>query len=86
MKVYGNKILVYGGNNQEVLDDYIVFNVSDNRWLTPHKISKSFQKWERHSCVLFKSLLIFFGGCFTCEDNQVEKLSNDIEVLDLESM
>lgn len=65
MKVYGNKILVYGGNNQSVLDDYIAFNVSDNRWLTPQKIPKSLHKWERHSCVLYESLLIFFGGCFT---------------------
>ena len=46
MKVYGNKILVYGGNNQEVLDDYNAFNVSDNRWLTPQKIPKSkANKW-----------------------------------------
>ena len=26
--VYGNKMLIYGGNNNEVLEDYHVFNVS----------------------------------------------------------
>lgn len=28
MKVYGNKILVYGGNNNQILEDYNAFNVS----------------------------------------------------------
>jgi len=66
MKVYGNKILVYGGNNQDILDDYNVFNVSDNRWQNPQKIPKSkVNKWERHSCVLYESLLVFFGGCYS---------------------
>ena len=41
MKVYGNKLLVYGGNNKEILNDYIAFNVSDQRWLTPKNVPKS---------------------------------------------
>lgn len=28
MKAYGNKILVYGGHNNLVLEDYHAFNVS----------------------------------------------------------
>ena len=39
MKVYGNKILIYGGNNNMILEDYHAFNVSERKWITClHKI------------------------------------------------
>ncbi len=63
MKNYGNKILIYGGHNKEVLDDFNTFNVSLGKWTNSHpmpKISKT--KNEKQSCVLYDSLLVFFGG------------------------
>lgn len=54
MKSYGNKILTYGGHNQEVLDDFNVFNVSSGNWTKSHPLPKSNRtKNEKQSCVLY---------------------------------
>jgi hypothetical protein len=89
MKVYGNRILIYGGNNKEILEDYHSFNVSERKWQTSPVIPKNGdKKLEKQSCVLFESLLVFFGG-YNCENGKecsVEALSHELRVLDLEKM
>jgi hypothetical protein len=41
MKAYGNKIIIYGGSNKEVLSDYQVFNVSEMKWHSTLNIAKT---------------------------------------------
>jgi len=41
MKAYGNKILIYGGHNNRVLEDYHAFNVSDGKWQTSPNLPKA---------------------------------------------
>jgi hypothetical protein len=40
MAVYGNKIIIYGGINNNILEDYHAFNVSDRIWQSSPKIAK----------------------------------------------
>jgi hypothetical protein len=89
MKVYGNKILVYGGNNNNILEDYHAFNVSERKWLSSPDIPKAHHALlEKQSCVLFDSLLVFFGGynCAIGEVCSAGALSHGLRVLDLEKM
>jgi hypothetical protein len=89
MKVYGNKILVYGGNNNSILEDYHAFNVSERKWQNPPSIPQAQEiKLEKQSCVLFESLLVFFGGyhCGLGGECPADALSHDLRVLDLEKM
>lgn len=87
MKSYGNKILAYGGHNQDVLDDFNVFNVSSGKWTRSHPLPKTNRtKNEKQSCVLYESLLVFFGGFCNKQDGEQEELTNAIEVLDIETM
>lgn len=41
MKPYGNKIIIYGGNNKEVLSDYQIFNVSEMKWHSTLNVAKN---------------------------------------------
>lgn len=44
-------------------------------------------KNEKQSCVIYNSLLIFFGGfCNKDGDESAEQLTNALEVLDIETM
>lgn len=86
MKVYGNKILLYGGNNNMVLEDYHTFNVSERKWQASPIVPTICQKkLEKQSCVLYESLLVFFGGyhCEKEEECSVDAMSHDLRVLDL---
>ena len=55
MKPYGNKIIIYGGNNKDVLSDYQVFNVSEMKWHPTINTIKNTptKKCEKQSCVIF---------------------------------
>jgi hypothetical protein len=89
MKVYGNKILVYGGNNNNILEDYYAFNVSERKWSNSPDVPKAHEiRLEKQSCVLFESLLVFFGGyhCGLGGECPADALSHDLRVLDLEKM
>lgn len=71
MKNYGNKILIYGGHNREVLDDFNTFNVSCGKWTNSHPMPKNSQtKNEKQSCVIYNSLLVFFGGFFSKDGDE----------------
>ena len=89
MKVYGNKILVYGGNNNNILEDYNAFNVSERKWTNAPAVPNAHHALlEKQSCVLFDSLLVFFAGynCAVGELCSADALSHDLRVLDLEKM
>ncbi len=51
---YGNKIIVYGGHNNAILQNYYSFNVSEEKWgVVPHISGKYPEKVEKQSCVLY---------------------------------
>lgn len=71
MQPYGNKILIYGGHNNRVLEDYHAFNVSDAQWHSSPTLPKRHaRQLEKQSCVLHESLLVFFGGYYCLEESQ----------------
>ena len=87
MKPYGNKIIVYGGHNNDLLSDFHVFNVSTSRWeseATLHYcINGKYVPHERQSCVLYDDLMVFFGGVHL---NEKEQLCSKLKVLNIERM
>lgn len=36
---YGNKMLIYGGHNKSILQDYIVYDTNTHEWQNPPEIS-----------------------------------------------
>lgn len=84
---YGRKMVVYGGHNKNIVEDYSVFDTTDNVWMPIPEIQGKFpSKREKQSCVLYEMLLVFFGGYYCSPDFEFEKTYNDINVLDLEHM
>jgi hypothetical protein len=84
---YGNKMIVYGGHNKVILQDYHTFNTTDRVWLPPPTIKgKLPKKKEKQTCVLYQTLLVFFGGYYCHPDFECEYTYNDIQVLDIEDM
>lgn len=85
--VYGNKMIIFGGHNKVILQDYNVFNTTDRVWLPSPQIKGKFpRKREKQTCVLYQTLLIFFGGYYCSHDFEFESTYNDIQVLDIEEM
>jgi hypothetical protein len=39
---YGNKMIIFGGHNNTILQDYYSFNTSEGTWLTPPFITGNF--------------------------------------------
>jgi N-acetylneuraminic acid mutarotase len=87
MVTYGNKIILYGGHNSSILQNYYSFNVSEEKWVAVPHISGHYpDKVEKQSCVLFDMLLVFFGGYYCSHDFEYEACYNSIFVLDIENM
>jgi hypothetical protein len=87
MVTYGNKIIIYGGHNKTVVQDYYSFNVSEEKWNAAPLISgKELEKKEKQSCVIYEMLLVFFGGYYCSPDFEYEAYYNAISVLDIENM
>lgn len=62
-------MIIYGGHNKEILQDYLSFNTTELNWVSPPNIKgKSPSKREKQSCVLYGMLLVFFGGYFCSPD------------------
>lgn len=84
---YGRKMLVYGGHNKSILQDYCAFDTTDNVWLPAPEIQNTYPaKREKQSCVLYEMLLVLFGGYFCSSDLEFEYTYNEIQVLDVEHM
>lgn len=84
---YGNKMIIFGGHNKAILQDYHAFNTTERTWLpSPMLKGKSPSKREKQTCVLYQTLLVFFGGYYCSPDFQFEHTYNDIQVLDIEEM
>ena len=87
MVTYGNKIIVFGGLCNSILQNYYSFNVSDLKWMAvPHISGQYPEKVEKQSCVLFNMLMVFFGGYYCSPDFEYEACYNQISVLDIENM
>ena len=55
---YGNKIIIFGGHNKTVLQDYYSFNVTEQKWAAvPHIAGKYPCKKEKQSCVIYSLIL-----------------------------
>lgn len=39
---YGNKMIVFGGHNKVILQDYIIFNTTDRSWWLAQEIKGKF--------------------------------------------
>jgi hypothetical protein len=87
MVIYGNKIIIFGGHCNAILQNYYSFNVSEQKWVAVPHISGHYpDKVEKQSCVLYEMLMVFFGGYYCSPDFEYEVCYNRISVLDIESM
>ena len=79
MATYGNKMIIYGGHNNAILHDYYAFNTTEGTWQSTPEIQGTFPpKSEKQSCVLYETLLVFFGGYYCSSDFEYETLFNEI--------
>jgi len=39
---YGNKMIIFGGINNTILEDYYAFNTAEGTWMTPPTITGQF--------------------------------------------
>lgn len=63
MATYGNKMIIFGGISNTILEDYYAFNTAAGTWSQPPTILGQFpSKKEKQSCVFFDMMLVFFGG------------------------
>jgi N-acetylneuraminic acid mutarotase len=84
---YGNKMIIFGGINNTILQDYYTFNTAEGTWLNPPAISGKFPtKREKESCVLYDMMLVFFGGYSCTSDYEYETYYNEITALNIEQM
>lgn len=66
---YGNKMIIFGGHNKAILQDYNVFNTTERVWLpSPFLKGKFPSKREKQTSVLYQTLLVFFGGYYCSPD------------------
>lgn len=87
MVTFGNKLIIYGGCNREILEDYYAFNATSEKWMGNPIISGKYPvKKEKQSCVIYDMLLVFFGGYYCSPDFEYEVYYQDISVLDIENM
>ena len=86
--VFGTKILVYGGFNQNYLTDYYSYNTVNQTWTQAdiHGEDTPCPR-ERASVVPFvEDKLVLFGGYYCSPDMEVETYLNDVYVLDVSQM
>ena len=66
---YGNKMILYGGHNTQILQDYSVFNTITSSWeIAPEIKGQYLEKCENNTCVLYENYLVFFGGYYCTPD------------------
>lgn len=82
---FGNKLLMYGGlNNERILRDYFVYNTSTRSWDPAELRGVKPSKREHNSMtILGKKALILFGGYYCSEDFEAEFHYNDLYCLNL---
>ena len=84
MVTFGNKIIIYGGHNSSILQNYYSFNVSEEKWVAiPHIMGKFPDMVEKQSCVLYDMFMVFFGGYFCSPDIEYETCYKTLSVLDI---
>lgn len=87
LATYGNKMIIFGGISNTILEDYYSFNTAVGTWLTPPTILGKFpSKKEKQSCVLYDMMLVFFGGYNCTPDFEYEIYYNEITALNIEHM
>lgn len=85
---YGNKIIMFGGQKDEIVEyKYFTFNTETKTWTTS-KIKNMPDKREMFSLAHRKDtpLVYLFGGYYCSNDLKVEKNFNDLSVLHLDHM
>lgn len=62
-------MIIFGGINKNILQDYHAFNTTDRTWVPAPEIKGKYpSKREKQTCVLYKTLLVFFGGYYCSSD------------------
>lgn len=62
-------MIIFGGHNKVILQDYHAFDTTDRTWLPSPQITGNFpSKREKQSCILYKTSLVFFGGYYCSHD------------------
>ncbi|KRX00271.1 Immunoglobulin E-set [Pseudocohnilembus persalinus] len=87
--VYGDKILYYGGINQDnVLTDCCVFNIQTKMWQQYELQGNSPSKREKSSVCIFSqtNCMMLFGGYYCTEDLEAEYHYNDLYCLNLHNL
>lgn len=84
---YGEKLILFGGHNEQISDDYHTYSVLNKRW-TKYDIKKNPMRCEKYTVLRKKDSgrLYFFGGYFCSADDEAEKNFNDLYVLYLNVM
>lgn len=86
--VFGTKILVYGGFNEQYLTDYYSFNTVTQTW-TQSDINGEHCPCPRERSTLvpyIEDKLVLFGGYYCSPDMEVETYLDDVYVMDLSMM
>jgi N-acetylneuraminic acid mutarotase len=85
--VFGTKILIYGGFNQEYLTDYYSFNTLNNTWTEAEIDGECPGSRERATLAPYvEDKVVLFGGYYCSPDMEVEEYLNDLYVLNLSLM
>lgn len=85
--VYGEKLIIFGGNNEQISKDYHTYSTLNRRW-TQYKIRNNPMKREKYTIVYKKNTgrIYFFGGYFCAPDDEAETNYSDLHVLYLNVM
>lgn len=85
--VYGEKLILFGGHNEQNCDDYHTYSVLTKRW-THFDIKNNPMRCEKYTVLRKKDSgrLYFFGGYFCSADDEAERNYNDLYVLYLNVM
>jgi len=86
--VFGTKILMYGGFNENYLTDYYSFNTVTQTW-TESELHGEHTPCPRERATMVpyvEDKLVLFGGYYCSPDMEVETYLDDVYVLDLSMM
>lgn len=83
----GNKIIIFGGLNTTVLNDCKIYNTATHEWSESLVINGAPpSSREKSTSVLYKDLIIVYGGYYCCPKTELEIIYNDIHILNTQSM
>ena len=75
-----NIIVLYGGENNRILNDLHIFKVDNFEWIKVQLVGLRLENRCAHSCVLSDTRMYIFGGY-----NELGFVSSDLRIVELDS-